>query len=79
MPGNPGGDKETGQQKPPGFFAVERYLGDLIPLPQGSRSDFLRRHSTRTASVNVAVTPNEAIDAISIALRKEEFMDNLLL
>jgi hypothetical protein len=29
--------------------------------------------------VNVAVTPSEAIDAISIAVRKEEFMGNLIL
>jgi hypothetical protein len=31
------------------------------------------------ASENAAVTPNEAIDAITIAVRREEFMGSLLL
>ena len=52
--------------------------GDLIAGPQGSRSDFPRRHSTRTASENVAVTPYEAADAITIAVSREEFMGILL-
>jgi hypothetical protein len=61
------------------LLAAECDAGDLISLAQGSRSDFPRRHSVRTASENAAVTPNEAIDAITIAIRREEFMGSLLL
>src|SRR5436190_11456694 len=78
MPRNPARQEKARQEKTARLITPETNFGDLVPVVQGSRSDFPRRHRPRTATAKPAVTTADTTAAISSPARREPLIHNLL-